>query len=542
MIKNKAEKLKNKRKSGRFSSMLMGYYILFSLLLVVLLFLFLVVAQKNADKYYANTKVSGLADAYSQTAISKYNGVDYKHYLGDDGYVQILDSNNNVIFDKNKGKISIDYTADILKLIPSYDVEQEISIKSSKTNTGKKVKKIQRIGYGTEGDVDLEQYNYVDIVDSERNVIYSSQLTSKKKYTESEYKVLTGKLENSYEVCKKTFKSNSGKKLTLIAFEKKDYKATVSKVDRVYIMTGIGFALAFILMVLLFGMWIGRKVKKPLKALESVMKEITTGRSGGQIDYRGSREFMDMCSNFNSMSTALYNSEMENQRLQSENQQLVSDISHDLKTPITVIQGYSKAICDGMVAPEDMDKYLQIIADKSDALTELIDEFHDYSKISHPDYSYDLIDCNICEYTREYFASRFDELEIAGYNINVNIPEEKIMVRLDISRFKRVYGNIVNNFMKYNKPGKTLSCMIESDDISVTIYIGDNGKGIAKGVRDTIFKPFVKGEASRNTKGSGLGLSIVKKIVESHNGTVRLVEKPHKGLKTEFAIRLLRLS
>lgn len=294
-------------------------------------------------------------------------------------------------------------------------------------------------------------------------------------------------------------------------------------------------------MLILFSIWSSRSVKKTLKVLEAGMKDVSSGKTGKQIEYRGPKEFVDICDNFNKMSNALYESAKENQRLQDENQRIMSDISHDLKTPITVIQGYSKAISDGIVPPEEQDKYLKIIAEKSEALTELINEIHDYTKLGHPDYKFDMKPVDICEYTREYFARTFDELEIAGFELEVEIPERSILVNLDISKFRRVYDNLVNNFMKYNKSGSILRCTISYDDRSVTINVSDNGIGIAKNMKETIFEPFVMGEKSRGSGGSGLGLPMIKKIVEYHGGMVELLEKPEKGMKTTFSIRLLRL-
>jgi signal transduction histidine kinase len=148
---------------------------------------------------------------------------------------------------------------------------------------------------------------------------------------------------------------------------------------------------------------------------------------------------------------------------------------------------------------------------------------------------------DICEYTREFFARTFDELEIAGFLLEVDIPEVSVIVNLDISKFRRVYTNLVNNFIKYNKPGSKLLCTMTYDDRSVSINISDNGTGISRNIRKAIFEPFVMGEKSRSSGGSGLGLPMVKKIVEYHGGTVELLEKPVKGMKTTFSIRLLRL-
>lgn len=218
---------------------------------------------------------------------------------------------------------------------------------------------------------------------------------------------------------------------------------------------------------------------------------------------------------------------------------MIADISHDLKTPITVIKGYSKAICDGLVKPGEQEKYLEIIYQKSEQIAELINEFHDYAKVGHPDNRFEMKRIDICEYTREYYAGRYGEFYIGEYNLEVSIPEEEIYVSLDPVRFKHIYDNITNNFFKYNKPGATFFCAIDiSENNYAQITLSDNGEGIPSDIKESVFEPFVVGEKSRHSKGTGLGLSMVKKIVEIHQGDIQFVAMPHKEISTQFIIKL----
>jgi len=540
LIRNK-DKIKDKRIKGKFVSMIIRNYVVFSVFLVILLFLIVTFVIMNVDKYSVNTKIGDLAKEYSTLSTEHYSDVKAFKYIGLGGFVEVVDSSNKVVYSSKPNKTGITYKDDELKLIHRYNlyfITDVNAIKGKKHN--KKLYYIDRIGYGGKYNEDVK-YNEVDIVGKNNDIIYSSQFPDKWQYTKTEYMILTDTVKGGYDVSKASFTDKKGNKYTLVVYSKESFAANLGRARRAFILLGVGFAIVYVLMLMLFGIWMTRKVNKPLKALESGMQDVSSGKTGSQIDYKGPKEFVDMCDSFNSMSTALYNSEVENQRLTAENQKLISDISHDLKTPITVIQGYAKAICDGMVDSSEQEKYLQIIANKSESLVELIDEFHDYSKMNHPSYTFDMREADICEYTREYFAERFDELEIAGYNLSVDIPEISLITRIDIVKFKRVYDNLISNFMKYNKPGNTFFCKIGYDERSITLKLGDDGIGIAKNIKESIFTPFIKGEASRTTSGSGLGLSIVKRIVEAHGGTIELVEKPERGIKTEFLIRLLRL-
>lgn len=536
MIRNRKDR--DKRVKGKFSSIIIRNYVFFSILLVVLLFFVLVFIVSNMDKLNTNSKIGELAKQYSKLSSSEYNTIDEKNYIGDDGFVQIVDSDYDVIYQSSGSKKYIDYSKTVITLIPEYD--DEIMYDSEKIRNDKNQVIYYRDIYDNNYMYNIN--SYIDILNgSTHRILFSNQFPTKKSFTAVEFSLLKSGKVNGYTVNKASFTGNDGSKYKLITFTKKGLKNSLGKKERAFVAIGTGFAGIYVLLLILFSIWSSRSVKKTLKILESAMKEVSSGKTGKQIDYEGPKEFVDICDNFNAMSNALYESARENQRLQDENQRIVSDISHDLKTPITVIQGYSKAISDGIVPVEEQDKYLKIIAQKSEELIELINEIHDYTKLSHSDYKFDMKPLDICEYTREFFARSFDELEIAGFLLEVDIPEVSVIVNLDIGKFSRVYANLVNNFIKYNKPGSKLRCTLTYDDRSVTINISDNGTGIAKNIKKTIFEPFVMGEKSRGSGGSGLGLPMVRKIVEYHGGTVELLEKPEKGMKTTFSIRLLRL-
>ena len=258
--------------------------------------------------------------------------------------------------------------------------------------------------------------------------------------------------------------------------------------------------------------------------LNSAMEKISEGDSGTVLNYYGPKEFVEICDNFNQMSQALDEANRRNKRLESQKQKMIADISHDLKTPITVIKGYSKAVADGMTAPSEQEKYLKTIYQRSSELADLIEEFHDYVKLEHPDSKMELETTDLSEFAREFFAEKYNEFDIGGYTLEADIAEKKIMVNLDRKKFRRVLDNITGNFFKYCAPGSMFYCGVEETAEQAVLILADNGKGIPKEIRDSVFDPFVVGEKSRASasSGSGLGLPLVKKIVEGHGGTIEL--------------------
>lgn len=289
--------------------------------------------------------------------------------------------------------------------------------------------------------------------------------------------------------------------------------------------------------------------------LNGAMERISAGDSGTVLSYRGPKEFVEICESFNDMSLALDQANRTNQRLETQKQKMIADISHDLKTPITVIKGYSKAVADGLTAPSEQKKYLQTIYQRSSELADLIEEFHDYAKMDHPDSTMHFEVRDLNEFTREYYAEKYNEFSIGGYELVVDIGEEKLPVNLDGKQFRKVLENITGNFFKYCTKGDTFYCKVEAEGNRVRLILADDGKGIPEEICDSIFEPFVVGEKSRSSyaSGSGLGLPLAKRIVEAHGGTIYLAcgqekenEPPYIGdhseikLTTKFIITLER--
>ena len=283
-------------------------------------------------------------------------------------------------------------------------------------------------------------------------------------------------------------------------------------------------------------MWLRKKITRPLNLLCDTINHYEIGAET-RADYHGPREFQDIFFSFSVMAERLKRSEEERAKLGENRRQMLAGIAHDLKTPITVVQGYAKALRDGVVPPEERDGYLEIIDRKATALNELINAFYDYSKTEYPGYRLSLERTDVCNYLRDYVAGRYAELEKSGFRIETGIPEVHAACMLDRLQFRRVLENIVNNSVRYNNPGVTLYFRLHIRENSAAILLGDDGVGIPPEVGSRIFEPFVVGEESRSRQGSGLGLSVARRIVELHGGTVGLLT-PDPPLKTVFEIVL----
>ena len=240
------------------------------------------------------------------------------------------------------------------------------------------------------------------------------------------------------------------------------------------------------------------------------------------------------------MAQKLSESQAETRRLEQQRIKMLTDLSHDLKTPITVISGYIGAIRDGKVSSEELPQYLEIIGKKTDALTELINSFYEYSKTEHPDFRLEPVETDLCEFLREYLADKFNEIDLAGFSLEVEIPETlRLPCYLDPFQMRRALDNILGNSLRHNRLGTRIRVSLTQTGLAVLLRLADNGNGIPEALRKDLFTPFTVGDQSRSKGGSGLGLSISRKIIEAHGWTLRL--SPENGINgTIFEIRIPR--
>lgn len=240
------------------------------------------------------------------------------------------------------------------------------------------------------------------------------------------------------------------------------------------------FGIAYIILVVIFVFVLRSKFYEPLEKLNKAMELLTEGKRKKPVDYSGPREFVDICDRFNIMVSKLEDSENQRKKLMNDKERMMADISHDLKTPITSIQGYAKALSDGIIVDEDKDKYIKIIYEKSKKLTELINIFHEYSKLEHPDFNLIFEKVDLSEYLRAYIALKYEDIVESGFNIEVDIPEEEMEIKIDKVQLQRVFDNILGNSIKHNEKGTNIYVSLKEKNDIYEIIIADDGKEFQK--------------------------------------------------------------
>ena len=538
------KKSKKANRRGSIFSLLINNYILFTVIIIISAILI-----NNVSNYLIfgdYDAILGLTKKYQNyLKEEKFNKLNLKEITGEDGTIEILDENYNLIYSLGKDINKEKYNEDEINAIPNYRKDDTyLNIYDYYSENGESYKLIIAESYYSEGVISnslKSTSKWFKVLDKNLNVILESDnAPAKKNYTEKEIIYMRVYYNNGLFIEKYQYINNDGIKRTAIIKSRELY--TNSFFKKMNILTKIDFVvfgIAYIILVVIFVFVLRSKFYEPLEKLNKAMELLTEGKRKKPVDYSGPREFVDICDRFNIMVSKLEDSENQRKKLMNDKERMMADISHDLKTPITSIQGYAKALSDGIIADEDKDKYIKIIYEKSKKLTELINIFHEYSKLEHPDFNLIFEKVDLSEYLRAYIALKYEDIVESGFNIEVDIPEKEMEIKIDKVQLQRVFDNILGNSIKHNEKGTNIYVSLKEKNDIYEIIIADDGKGISKDIANNIFEAFTVGDESRNSKqGSGLGLAIAKTIVDLHGGTIELEPESLKKFSTQFKIIL----
>ena len=216
---------------------------------------------------------------------------------------------------------------------------------------------------------------------------------------------------------------------------------------------------------------------------------------------------------------------------------LLSDIAHDIKTPITTVVGYARALSDNMVIEEEKKKeYLQAIYTKSMRMDELITLLFEYVKLDSDGFVLHKEKTDLGELLRENIALLYSDFEEKDMEVEIAIPEGEFPCEVDKVQMSRAVTNILTNSVKYNDRGTKVLISLNEQYL---IRIADNGVMIDDELAEHIFEPFSRGDRARSTKGgSGLGLSISAKIIHMHSGDIQLERQCKDGYTKAFQVTL----
>jgi signal transduction histidine kinase len=244
-------------------------------------------------------------------------------------------------------------------------------------------------------------------------------------------------------------------------------------------------------------------------------------------------EISELKDAFNSMSIKLKEEIELKNKIDENRKQLVLDMAHDLKNPITSALGYSELLLSKNISAEEVTRYSKIIFNNCKRANMLAVSLFEFSRLQSDGFNLNLIEEDICEFVRELIADYLPKIEDKGLLYDFSIPERALLLKFDKSNLYRAISNILDNCIKYNKSGTQIGLNLNQINNTITIIIKDNGCGISKEIIPTILDPFIRVDKARNseTGGTGLGLSIADMIIKKHGGTLEVQSDINKGCK-----------
>lgn len=299
-----------------------------------------------------------------------------------------------------------------------------------------------------------------------------------------------------------------------------------------------------------------KKVQREIRELHQQLKKILDEDRGERVMvFTDNKEMMELAAQLNRLLEEKAKTEADFRRSEIASRKMLSNISHDLKTPLTVIRGYleimrtrEEAALEGpadlqMAAEPEGQANLQMLEkaeQKAGAMMELIDSFFSLAKIEAGDTDITLSDLDVCEVCRESILDFYEMLTDADFQVEVGLPETPVSVQGNREALQRILSNLISNVIRYGSEGKYLGIFLRTDGQSAYIDVVDKGKGIDSVFADSVFERLftMEDSRSRSVQGNGLGLTIAKRLAERMDGELKLKSEPH--VRTVFTVTLKR--
>jgi signal transduction histidine kinase len=303
------------------------------------------------------------------------------------------------------------------------------------------------------------------------------------------------------------------------------------------------FGALVVILVLTNGLltyYMSKSIIEPIKRLSFAARKISEGDLDVSVASDKKDELGQLSNTFEEMRLKLKEAEAVQRQYEQNRQELIASISHDLKTPLTSIKGYVSGIEDGIAdTPEMLDRYMAKIKKNAHDMDGLIDELFLYSKLDLEQLPFQFEPVCLDAYVEDFI----EELSFSNEGVEALVSYDNAgsyLVEADRDKLGRVIKNITQNSLKYSdKKQKNIQVILTELGNEVQVEIKDNGSGISEEELPRIFESFYRADVSRNsgTGGSGLGLSIAKKIIEGHGGRIWAESEPGAGTSIYFTLK-----
>ncbi|RDY26470.1 sensor histidine kinase [Romboutsia weinsteinii] len=386
---------------------------------------------------------------------------------------------------------------------------------------------------------------WIQILDNDGREIYRYNLSSeaKTKYTPIElisgYKY-SGEITEDSTVFAASKNINNYEYSYLMGFPMRNISKYVLAYDikSIYefaVKAIVGMIILDAIVAIIIGYIFSKSLTKPVKNIIGGVEDLSSGNY--EKYYREEGIYKPVISKLNHLSDVLKESEVERQRIEEMRSEWIANVSHDIKTPLASIKGYSQLMSeDYEITLDDIKEYSQIIDDKANYIKELVDDLNLTMKLKNKYSNIERKEKNIVAIVRGCIIDILNDPKYSHIDIEFNTDNETIILNMDELLIKRVINNLLYNAIVHNNENVNIEVNIVIDD-KIHIFIEDNGKGIAKEEVGYIFERYYRGTNTGEIhKGSGLGMAIARDIIIAHDGNIKIESELGKGTKIEITL------
>ena len=335
------------------------------------------------------------------------------------------------------------------------------------------------------------------------------------------------------------FKQNGIEGYIYIILAGREFEKVVeSRSGSYFLRMGLGASVLTMIFSGLIGLISVWFLTKNLREIVKQVRRFQDGDLSARVENPLNNNLSVLAVSFNEMADTIVQNMEEIRSVDNLRRELIANVSHDLRTPLAIMQGYTETLQmkGKSLKEQEVEQYLSIIHNSSEKLSRLITQLFEYSKLEARQIAPDKEPFAITDLAYDVHA-KYSVMAIQqNIDLQLEIPEDLPLVFADISLVERAIQNLMDNAMKFTPKGGKVTMKIEPDNRTVMISIHDTGPGIPEEEQSYIFERFRQVESKKKNSGSGLGLAIVKKILEIHDTTIEVISKPKHGTTFTFSL------
>lgn len=270
------------------------------------------------------------------------------------------------------------------------------------------------------------------------------------------------------------------------------------------------------------------RVREQLVLIKDALEDIKCGNLNRRVLARESDMTKQICYDINEIAISDQARLIQQQQADQAYKRLMTSLSHDVKTPLASLVGYLEAVENKIVDGEEKDEYIRVAFEKAQHLKHFVESLFEWVKLDAGEQIFHFESLDINELSRNIMADWIPVLESSYFEYEIDIPETEYIIQIDVNAYTRILNNLLQNVISHSK-GNKVELSIFPDKKQVQITVKDNGKGISSADLPHIFERMYQCDQSRSAKGNGLGLSIVKELVNAHQGDIDVTSVPNSG-------------